>query len=195
MSESTVPNTEAGVKGGKGAPAFCVGWFCIPLTRATFFAFFGNPNSPTVNSVPPVRRERGTKFPTAGSAVAKTPPVENYLSSTVTFCIAYDGGHTETPDTTSNSGRLFFYIAAAFAEYERELIRERCEAGKSRARAEGVRFGRPPPQRYGCRPHTTSCRHPQTPYCPRPQDITHNPLSSTQKSLGHCSRCSLTHTG
>jgi DNA invertase Pin-like site-specific DNA recombinase len=47
-------------------------------------------------------------------------------------------------DTTSNSGRLFFYIAAAFAEYERELIRERCEAGKSRARAEGVRFGRPP---------------------------------------------------
>ncbi len=35
-------------------------------------------------------------------------------------------------------------MAAAFAEFEKDLIRERVMAGLDRARAEGKRLGRPP---------------------------------------------------
>ena len=34
-------------------------------------------------------------------------------------------------------------MAGVFAEFEREMIRERVLAGQARARASGVRFGRP----------------------------------------------------
>jgi DNA invertase Pin-like site-specific DNA recombinase len=46
-------------------------------------------------------------------------------------------------DTTTSNGRLFFHILASLSEYERDLIRDRCSAGKTRAIANGVRFGRP----------------------------------------------------
>lgn len=46
-------------------------------------------------------------------------------------------------DTSTPAGRLFFQIAGAFAEYERELIRERVIRGMDRARAEGKDIGRP----------------------------------------------------
>lgn len=47
-------------------------------------------------------------------------------------------------DTTSPAGRMFFHIVGAFAEYERDIMRERIMAGLERARANGKRFGRPP---------------------------------------------------
>ena len=50
---------------------------------------------------------------------------------------------SESIDTTTAQGRLFFYISSAFAEYERELINERSQAGLKRARESGVKFGRP----------------------------------------------------
>jgi DNA invertase Pin-like site-specific DNA recombinase len=46
-------------------------------------------------------------------------------------------------DTTTAPGRLVFGIFAALAEFERELIRERVNAGIAAARARGVRFGPP----------------------------------------------------
>lgn len=46
-------------------------------------------------------------------------------------------------DTGSATGRLFFHIIAAFAEMERELIRERTQAGLAAARARGRNGGRP----------------------------------------------------
>jgi len=46
-------------------------------------------------------------------------------------------------DTTSASGRLFIQILGAFAEFERDIIRERTMAGLDRARAQGKRLGRP----------------------------------------------------
>ena len=45
-------------------------------------------------------------------------------------------------DTTNASGKLMFHMIAAFAEFERELIRERCQEGISRAKKRGVKFGR-----------------------------------------------------
>ncbi|KVN40084.1 DNA resolvase [Burkholderia pyrrocinia] len=51
---------------------------------------------------------------------------------------------TETIDTTSSSGRFFFHMMAALAEFERSLISERTRAGLTSARARGRRLGRPP---------------------------------------------------
>ena len=45
-------------------------------------------------------------------------------------------------DTTSKEGRLFFYIMAALAEYERELILERTSYGRALAKEKNVKFGR-----------------------------------------------------
>jgi hypothetical protein len=50
---------------------------------------------------------------------------------------------TEGIDTTSSSGRLVFHIFTAIAEFERQLIRERTQAGLNAARARGRLGGRP----------------------------------------------------
>lgn len=52
-------------------------------------------------------------------------------------------------DTSSGMGRLMITILAAMAEFERELISERTKAGLARARAQGVRLGRPPKEKGG----------------------------------------------
>lgn len=46
-------------------------------------------------------------------------------------------------DTTSPAGRLLFTVAAAFAELERSIIRERVTAGMAHAKARGKHVGRP----------------------------------------------------
>jgi DNA invertase Pin-like site-specific DNA recombinase len=51
---------------------------------------------------------------------------------------------TEGIDTTTAAGRMVFHIFGALAEFERELIRERTEAGLAAARARGWSGGRPP---------------------------------------------------
>jgi len=52
---------------------------------------------------------------------------------------------TENIDTTSPGGRLIFYMFGALAEFERDLIKERVQAGlkAARARARGKKGGRP----------------------------------------------------
>ncbi|MBS3789177.1 recombinase family protein [Candidatus Bipolaricaulota bacterium] len=46
-------------------------------------------------------------------------------------------------DTSTPNGKLLFHILSAFAEFEREIIRERMQAGRERARAEGKELHRP----------------------------------------------------
>ena len=46
-------------------------------------------------------------------------------------------------DTTTPAGRMFFHVTGAFAEFERDMIRSRVNAGLARARARGVKLGRP----------------------------------------------------
>lgn len=50
---------------------------------------------------------------------------------------------TEAIDTTTPGGKLVFHIFAALAEFERNLIRERTQAGLQAARARGRKGGRP----------------------------------------------------
>jgi len=50
---------------------------------------------------------------------------------------------TENIDTTTSGGKLVFYIFGALAEFERDIISERTNAGLSAARARGRLGGRP----------------------------------------------------
>lgn len=50
---------------------------------------------------------------------------------------------TEPIDLTTATGRLHLKLAAAFAEYEREVARERTCSGVAAARRRGARLGRP----------------------------------------------------
>jgi hypothetical protein len=54
-------------------------------------------------------------------------------------CLALGG-----TDLTSPAGRMTMGVIAAVAEFERDLLIERTQAGLSRAKAEGKRLGRPP---------------------------------------------------
>jgi len=46
-------------------------------------------------------------------------------------------------DTTTPHGRLMLTVLGGLAEFERELIRARTGDGRTRAKARGVKFGRP----------------------------------------------------
>jgi DNA invertase Pin-like site-specific DNA recombinase len=50
---------------------------------------------------------------------------------------------TEVIDTNTAGGRLLYHVAAAFSQFERDLISERTKAGLAAARKRGVRIGRP----------------------------------------------------
>jgi DNA invertase Pin-like site-specific DNA recombinase len=50
---------------------------------------------------------------------------------------------TENIDTTTSGGKLIFHIFGALAEFERNLVRERTQAGLTATRARGKRGGRP----------------------------------------------------
>ena len=52
--------------------------------------------------------------------------------------------HQQGLDTSTPSGRLLFQMLGVFADFERSLIVARVKAGQDRARAKGIRFGRPP---------------------------------------------------
>ncbi len=49
----------------------------------------------------------------------------------------------ESIDTTTSGGKLIFHVFGALAEFERELIRERTNAGLASARSRGRLGGRP----------------------------------------------------
>ena len=47
-------------------------------------------------------------------------------------------------DTTTSHGRLMLTVLGGLAEFERDLIRARTTEGRERAKANGVKMGRPP---------------------------------------------------
>ena len=51
--------------------------------------------------------------------------------------------HQQALDTTTPSGRAMFQMCGVFAEFERCMIRDRVNTGMARARANGVKLGRP----------------------------------------------------
>lgn len=51
--------------------------------------------------------------------------------------------YKENIDTSTPAGKILFTMISAFAEFEREIIRERVKAGMEKAKARGARIGRP----------------------------------------------------
>jgi DNA invertase Pin-like site-specific DNA recombinase len=51
--------------------------------------------------------------------------------------------HQQAVDTTTPAGRAMFGMMGVFAEFERSMIQSRVNAGLARARAAGIRLGRP----------------------------------------------------
>ena len=49
---------------------------------------------------------------------------------------------TDNLDTSTATGKFFFHIVAAMAQWERDMISERTKTGIAAAKANGVRFGR-----------------------------------------------------
>lgn len=64
--------------------------------------------------------------------------VQRLMESNIGLCSLND-----PVDTTSPQGRLIFNIFASLAEFERDVIRERTQAGLSAARSRGRLGGRP----------------------------------------------------
>ncbi len=52
--------------------------------------------------------------------------------------------HQQGLDTSTPSGRAMFQMCGVFVEFERAMLVERTKAGLARARARGMRIGRPP---------------------------------------------------
>lgn len=63
---------------------------------------------------------------------------ESFRTWNVEFISAHEG-----IDTTTPGGRFTFHVFAAIAEFEREIIRERVQAGIDKAKKNGTRSGRP----------------------------------------------------
>jgi DNA invertase Pin-like site-specific DNA recombinase len=71
------------------------------------------------------------------------------LIATITDLSEHDIGFKslqENIDTTTSGGKLIFHIFGALAEFEREIIQERTNAGLQAARARGRLGGRPKTQ-------------------------------------------------
>jgi DNA invertase Pin-like site-specific DNA recombinase len=64
--------------------------------------------------------------------------IEDFAAYGVSFVSLRDNLDLSTP-----TGRLMMHVIGAMAEFERELIRERVNAGIASAKRRGVRFGRP----------------------------------------------------
>ena len=64
--------------------------------------------------------------------------VNSFKKKGIKFSSLQDNIENKTPQ-----GRLFFNIMASLAEFEREIIRERTNAGLTAARARGRKGGRP----------------------------------------------------
>jgi DNA invertase Pin-like site-specific DNA recombinase len=64
--------------------------------------------------------------------------LENFRSLNIHFISLQEQFDTSTP-----IGQAIFTIIGAMAQLERDIIRERVKAGLDRARARGVRLGRP----------------------------------------------------
>ena len=51
--------------------------------------------------------------------------------------------HTQSIDTTTSVGKMFFHIISSISTFERELISERIRCGLERCKQNGVKLGRP----------------------------------------------------
>ena len=95
---------------------------------------------------------------------------------------------TEALDLSTPAGRAMAGLLAIFAEFEREILRERTRAGLAHARANGKRLGRPAtaaihaitePKRYPTLPSTKAGQTSRQSFLPQPNLIAFIPGIAT----------------
>jgi hypothetical protein len=91
-------------------------------------------------SEPSVARPRGSQG-TRGRPAESVFHLAGALDKPRALRIEFVSLH-EAVDTSTPMGRAMFHIAGAFAELEREIIRERVRAGLQNAKLRGKRLGR-----------------------------------------------------
>ena len=157
----------------RGCPPSSRSWICSKTRCAKQAVLVSSP----IRSVAPpemVRDLQTLSFLRAGDTLVVVWRLDRlgrslkHLIETVT--ILHDRGISfislsEHIDTTTSSGKLIFHIFAALAEFERDVIRERTQAGLQAARARGRHGGRPrlwlaPESSRWSRPCTTTSRTP-----------------------------------
>lgn len=77
----------------------------------------------------------------ARSSIELHLEIEELLNRGVVFISIRDLGEI---NLNTAMGKLIFGVLSSFAEFERDLIRDRTMAGLARAKANGQRLGRPP---------------------------------------------------
>ena len=85
-----------------------------------------------------MRANRRGAVRTARSGLVEGTGAPHVRAGAVFFGVVNSHGMIPSP-----AGRMFFQITGAFAEFERAMIRSRVRAGLDRAKARGVRQGRP----------------------------------------------------
>lgn len=81
-----------------------------------------------------------TKLDRIGRSLLNLIEITNWLQDNHIGLISI----TNSIDTTTKEGRLFFYIMGALGEYERELIMERTKVGRDLYLQKGGKLGQPP---------------------------------------------------
>jgi DNA invertase Pin-like site-specific DNA recombinase len=69
--------------------------------------------------------------------------LQNILHELETLSVGFQSLAESWCDTTTPAGKLMLTIMSGIAEFERSLIRSRCEEGIERAKRMGKKFGRP----------------------------------------------------
>ena len=80
---------------------------------------------------------------TLGPARRSTRDLLNILASIADRKAGFRSLKDTWADTTAPHGRLMLTVLGGLSEFERELIRARTGEGRKRAKASGVKFGRP----------------------------------------------------
>lgn len=88
--------------------------------------------------MPARRRAGGSVSSGAGNSAGSVSPGTKLQDRKVGF-----RSLQESIDTTTSGGKLVFHVFGALAEFERDIIRDRTNAGLVAARARGRRGGRP----------------------------------------------------
>ena len=79
-----------------------------------------------------MKESRASPLPlcTTDRRIYRRPPS---ISTSTSWCASWFKSITEAIDTTTSGGKLVFHIFGALAEFERDIIRERTQAGLTAA--------------------------------------------------------------
>ena len=110
-----------------------------------FFCFLGRFRKTRQSWAKPNRLETGDVLVVTrlDRLARSTRDLRNSLADIADRGAGFKSLHDAWADTTCAHGRLMVTILAGLAEFERELILARTSDGRARAKARGVRFGRP----------------------------------------------------